>query len=290
VRRIAVVGRSPGAELGEILGRLESWAAARAITLVGDPETLPDRPAIAPLSPDDDDADLFLALGGDGTLLRAARLAARRDAPVVGVNLGQLGFLTAAGGDELEQSLDSIVAGDYELDRRFTLEASVLHADGTESRRFLALNDFVVHKGGLARVTRLSLSVGLANGHDEIGSFSGDGVILSTPTGSTAYSLSAGGPIVVPEVPCIIVTPICPHSLGLRPLVIPAEDTVEVTPLDRTAELVLTVDGQFGVNLGAGDAVRVERGAITVQLVRFPGQTFFSTLRRKLNWGAPPTH
>ena len=218
MRRIAVVGRSPGAELGDILGRLETWAAARAISLVGDRETLPDRPAIA------------------------------------------------------------------------VLEASVRHADGTESRRFLALNDFVIHKGGVARVTRLSLSVGLSNGHDEIGSFSGDGVILSTPTGSTAYSLSAGGPIVVPEVACIIVTPICPHSLGLRPLVIPAEDSVEVTPLDRTAELVLTVDGQFGVDLGAGDSIRVKRGDITVQLVRFPGQTFFSTLRRKLNWGAPPTH
>jgi NAD+ kinase len=290
MRRIAVVPKPSGADLEEVLEHLVQWADLHGVELLAEEGSLPQgAPAMSVLS-SANDVDLFLALGGDGTLLRAARLAAQGTAPVLGLNLGQLGFLTAAGGEELATCLDQVRAGDYELDVRFTLEASVTHADGRPGGRFLALNDFVIHKGGVARVTHIDLSVGVGDDTDEIGSFTGDGVILSTPTGSTAYSLSAGGPIIVPEVACIVVTPIAPHSLGLRPLVIPAGMAVTVRPLDRADHLVLTVDGQFGVDLAAADTVVVERGEVSVSLIRFPGQTFFSTLRKKLNWAAPPTH
>jgi NAD+ kinase len=162
-------------------------------------------------------------------------------------------------------------------------------AEGGERRdRYLALNDFVIHKGGMARVTHLDLLVGEGEEKEEISRFSGDGVVLSTPTGSTAYSLSAGGPIVAPAMDCIIVTPICPHTLAVRPLVISPQETVTVRPLDRAGTLVLTVDGQAGGDFTMGESVVIRQGTARVDLVRFPGQTFFSTLRQKLNWAIRP--
>jgi NAD+ kinase len=146
----------------------------------------------------------------------------------------------------------------------------------------------VVHKPGLARVTPVHLTVGNGTMEDEIGSFAADGVILATPTGSTAYSLSAGGPIVVPEVDCIVVTPICPHSLNVRPLVVPAREAITVRPLDPDNPLQLTLDGQVERMLDVFDQVVVGRSEHEIPLVRLPGQTFFGTMRRKLNWAARP--
>lgn len=229
------------------------------------------------------DVDLVVSLGGDGTLLRAARMVLGRGVPVFGINLGTLGFLTSAPEAELESSLDRVLAGEGVVDRRFTLRATVSGGDTTEDVHY-ALNDFVVHTSGAARVTPLSLTVSAADGTDHIGSFSGDGVILATPTGSTAYSLSAGGPIVVPEVECIVVTPICPHSLAVRPLVIPPDEKVTVRSLDAGHHVQLTIDGAIEAPLGPGGAAVVERGEHHVDLVRLPGQTFFRTMRRKLNW------
>jgi NAD+ kinase len=289
MRRIGVVGKGQGADLEAILVRLAEWAKAHEVELYAEESSLPATVHFGPLTADQD-LDLLLALGGDGTLLRTARLRAGQEIPVLGVNMGQLGFLTAAQADDMETVLDQVLAGDHHLDVRFTLEARVMHEGGAPGDHFLALNDFAIHKGGVARVTHLDLSVGVGDGRDEIGSFSGDGVILATPTGSTAYSLSAGGPIVVPDMECIVVTPIAPHSLSVRPLVVSAAESIEIRPKARTEELVLTVDGQFGRALEEGDTVHVRRGEIGIPLVRFRGQTFFTTLRRKLNWAAPPTH
>ena len=155
-------------------------------------------------------------------------------------------------------------------------------------RPFHALNDIVVHTSGAARVTPLNLSVGRTEGREDIGSISADGVILTSPTGSTAYSLSAGGPIIVPEVECIVVTAICPHSLAVRPLVIPAHEEITVRAIDHSHELQLTVDGQVERTVGVDESVLVQRGPHTVSLVRLPGQTFFRTMRTKLNWAARP--
>ena len=250
--------------------------------------------------------DLLIALGGDGTLLRAGRSVAGRDIPVLGVNLGHLGFLTSLPQIELEEHLALVLNGDYVLDRRYTLEARIVHADGSQGEPILAWNDFVIHKRGGARVTRLDLRVresaaARTNGTDgandggredgawqEMGSFSADGLIVATPTGSTAYSLSAGGPIVVPSVDCLIVTPICPHTLAMRPLVIPGTQRVAVSPIERTKDLVVTADGQVANDFETGTEIHIGRSEINIPLVRFAGQNFFGTLRRKLNWAARP--
>lgn len=232
--------------------------------------------------------DLVVSLGGDGTLLRASRLIIGTGIPLLGINLGHLGFLTAAPDAELEQALDRVLAGDYTLERRFTLRAGVLDAGSDEVEVFHALNDIVVHKAGAARVARLEVRVGDRGAEEDVGSFSGDGVIVATPTGSTAYNLSAGGPIVVPTMECLTVTPICPFTLAVRPLVVPSSESVVVRALERDPSLVLTVDGQDGRELADGEWVRVERGDAPIELVRFADVTFFATLRRKLKWATRP--
>ena len=234
-------------------------------------------------------ADLVISLGGDGTLLRAARSVLGRDVPVLGINLGNLGFLTSVAADHIKTGLRRVLRDEYRIEERGTLEASVLRPDGASaSCRLTALNDVVVHKAGAARVTRLDLWVGDGDDPQEIGSFSGDGVILATPTGSTAYSLSAGGPIVVPELNCFLVTPILPHTLAVRPLVVPGEEQITVTILDRGEPLHLTVDGREGPRLCPTDRVVVRMGPSRVRLVRLPEHSYFATLRRKLNWAVHP--
>lgn len=286
LKRIGVVGRRSTDGLMPVLRRVEAFARSRDIELLYAKDTVGHAPEGARvLDLDRERVDLILALGGDGTLLRASRMAAGRDVPVLGVNLGHLGFLTAASEDDLEPSLERLTTGDFVLDRRFTLKATVVSEAGESvGRSFLALNDFVLHKAGVARVTRLDLSVGRGAHVDDIGSFSADGVILATPTGSTAYSMSAGGPIVVPSVECIAVTAICPHTLAVRPLVVPVDARIRVRAVDRPEDLVLTMDGQDAEVLRGGDSVVVERGEVEIPLIRFPGQSFFDTMRRKLNW------
>lgn len=226
--------------------------------------------------------DLLISFGGDGTLLRGARLVATHHTPVLGVNLGHLGFLTSVGPGELEPAFEAVMDGQFWLDTRFTLEARVVDADGNPGGTHMALNDAVLHKGGFARVIRLAIYLG--EDREEVGEYSADGIILATPTGSTAYSLSAGGGIVAPEMECVLATPICPHTLAVRPLVLPADTVVEVEVRDHN-EVILTVDGQEGEALTRGDRLVVNRGEATVPLVRLHGQSFFSTLRRKLHWG-----
>lgn len=286
LERIGVVGRRFTDGLPPVLDRLERFAAKHGIELRYAGDTLEHAPSGAKvLDLDRDRLSLMLALGGDGTLLRASRMASGRDVPVLGVNLGRLGFLTMAGEEALESSLERIAAGDFLVDRRFTLRASITSNEHeVTGASFYALNDFVLHNAGVARLTRLDLSIGLGDHVDEIGSFSADGVIISTPTGSTAYSMSAGGPIIVPSVECIALTAICPHTLAVRPLVVPVEARIRIRAVDRPEDLVLTVDGQQAETLGEDDWVVVERGELEIPLVRFPGQSFFATMRRKLNW------
>ena len=283
--RIGVMGQTRYPELPEVVEKLEDIARDRGLELRFEAgiRDLSDesRPA---LDVDGEPVDLLLTLGGDGTLLRGARMVAGRGVPILGINLGHLGFLTSVAQDEIDPSLARVFEGDYVLDQRFTLEAEVVHEDGSPGERFLALNDFVVHQRGVARMTRLDLFVSRDGREEQIGSFSGDGVILATPTGSTAYSLSAGGPLIVPTVDCIVVTPIAPHTLAVRPLVIPARDRIRIRAVETTETLVLTVDGQVGQELEPEDEVRVRRSDVRISLVRLPEQSFFATLRRKLNW------
>ena len=223
---------------------------------------------------------LLLTLGGDGTLLRGARLVSEHGVPVLGVNFGHLGFLTSASPEELEAALDGALAGTLKVDSRMVLRVRVESPGGEVHGSYLALNDAVL-KGSVARVIRLGV---FAHG-EEVGTYSADGIILATPTGSTAYSLSAGGPIVSPLVDCIIATPICPHTLAVRPLILPPDETVNVEVLEPSPELELTIDGQESARLAPGDRLVVRRASARIALLRLPGQAFFPTLRRKLRWG-----
>jgi NAD+ kinase len=281
LRRIGVVGQPADPNFEPTLQVLRRTLEANGAELYREEhlaELLPDTSLLEP-----GEVDLLITLGGDGTLLRGARMVAPFHTPVLGVNLGYLGFLTSIAPEELDEKLSRVFAGDYWMDVRFTLEVRVVSGGGQPGTHFIALNDAVLHKGGFARVVRLAMYVGPDG--QEVAAYSADGIILATPTGSTAYSLSAAGPVVDPSVECIIATPICPHTLGVRPLVLPANSEIVVEPTAPTGELILTVDGQDGAGLGPGDRLVVRRGDATVPLVRFPGQNFFSTLRRKLNWG-----
>lgn len=280
-RRVGIVGQSRDPTLEAVAAALNDLAPQYGLELFPEPELADLMDAAGDFEPGE--LDLLISFGGDGTLLRGARLVAAHHTPVLGVNLGHLGFLTSVGPGELETGLAAVMAGQYWLDTRFTLTARVIAADGTAGREHMALNDAVLHKGGFARVVRLAIYLG--EEREEVGEYAADGIILATPTGSTAYSLSAGGGIVAPEMECVVATPICPHTLAVRPLVLPADTVVEVELREPNADVVLTVDGQEGEALTHGDRLVVSRGQATVPLVRLHGQSFFSTLRRKLHWG-----
>jgi NAD+ kinase len=286
-RRVGIVGQSRDPALEAVADALNGLAPDHGLELYPEAELKDLFDATGDFVPGR--LDLLISFGGDGTLLRGARLVATHHTPVLGVNLGHLGFLTSIGPGELAPALEAIMGGDYWLDTRFTLEARVVAADGSPGGMHMALNDAVLHKGGFARVIRLAIYLG--EDREEVGEYSADGIILATPTGSTAYSLSAGGGIVAPEMECLLATPICPHTLAVRPMVLPADTVVEVEIRDPNAEVVLTVDGQEGEALTDGDRLVVNRGDATVPLVRLHDQSFFSTLRRKLHWGikAPTT-
>lgn len=226
-------------------------------------------------------ADMVVVLGGDGTLISTARILGARDIPILGVNLGSLGFLTEIALDELYPALDKCLHGEYRVSERLMLHASV-ERDGDEIASHLVLNDVVINKGALARIVDLKTTV---NDYD-VTTFKADGLIISTPTGSTGYSLSAGGPIITPSMDCIVITPICPHTLTNRPLVIDAAAVVSVTVKSLDDEdIYLTLDGQVGVELKSGDMIRVCRAEHNARLIMSEERDYFAVLRTKLKWG-----
>jgi NAD+ kinase len=225
----------------------------------------------------------MLTLGGDGTLLRAARLVDERAVPILGVNMGRLGFLTCCPASHLE-ALRRLASRDYVTEDRMTLDARVTDAAGGDRQRWRALNDVVLHKGGFARVVAVRVE---ADG-ETVGQFSADGVVIATPTGSTAYNLSAGGPVVVPTLETILLTPVSAHTLALRPIVLPATSQVTLRANDGPDELLVTVDGQVGCTFCVGESLVIRRSNAPVPIVRFPEHSFFSTMREKLHWGGLP--
>jgi NAD+ kinase len=280
VIRVGVVGHQGYGDLADVLATLRRLAPALGMRLSYE-ETLRSvadspAPAIEPES-----VDALLTLGGDGTLLRAARLVPKRAVPILGVNLGRLGFLTCCPAGDLEEALRRLASNDYVVETRMTLDACVANAKGVEQERWRALNDVVLHKGGFARVVSVRVEVD----GESVGHFSADGVVLATPTGSTAYNLSAGGPVVYPTLETILLTPVSAHTLALRPLVLPATSLVTLHANAGPDELLVTVDGQVGRTFCHGEALIVRRSEHPVSIVRFPEQSFFSTMREKLHWG-----
>lgn len=276
--RVAVVGHSEYARLPEVLAVLVRVAREIGMELRVEHDAPVDHD-IERLEPGDE-IDAMVTVGGDGTLLRGARLLEGRQIPVLGINLGRLGFLTGAAAPEVESAFRRLAAGQYRADARLALSARVVGPAGP-GPEWLALNDMVVHKGGFARVVRLEVEV---NG-EPLGAYAADGVVISTPTGSTAYSLSAGGPIVDPELDCILVTPISAHALAIRPLVLRPDAVVTVCVQDGPDEVLLTVDGQGGTQVHRHERLVVQRAAKPILLVRFPDDSFFARIRTKLGWG-----
>lgn len=226
-------------------------------------------------------ADMVVVLGGDGTLISTARIIGERDIPILGVNLGSLGFLTEIALDELYPALEKCLAGDFRVSERIMLRA-VVERDGRETASHLVLNDVVINKGALARIVDLKTKVDSF----DLATFKADGLIISTPTGSTGYSLSAGGPIINPSMNCIVITPICPHTLTNRPIVIDDGSVVDITVSSLDDEdIYLTLDGQVGLELRSGDRIHVSRANHTAKLVMSKERDYYAVLRTKLKWG-----
>lgn len=225
-------------------------------------------------------ADVLLVLGGDGTMLNAARLAAERGIPILGVNMGGLGFLTEVRLEHLYPSLERVFANEYVLDERLMLNTHV-HRHGETVARGVVLNDVVVSKGTLARMIELKIAIQ----GQFVTNLRGDGLIISTPTGSTAYSLSAGGPIINPAVHSLILTPVSPHTLTHRPLIVPDNSEIDVTLTSKDEGAMATLDGQVGVALTQGDTVVMKASEFRTKLIRFPETNYYSVLREKLKWG-----
>jgi NAD+ kinase len=225
-------------------------------------------------------ADLIISLGGDGTLLNIAPLVERSGVPILGVNMGGLGFITEVAVDELESVLAKTLEGDYVVEKRMTLEVQVQSKKGGLSR-FRVLNDAVITKGARSRIIDLETYVG----KDYLCTYRADGLIVSTPTGSTAYSLAAGGPILEPALGAIVVCPICPHTLTNRPIVVSSKGAIRVTLRSSGGRVILSPDGQQGIRLDNGDQVRIRDSGMPVSLIRVPSRSYFEILHQKLKWG-----
>lgn len=281
IERVGVVIKPHAPNIEKVLGELMEYlermgiaclledVAARKLSLKdGVPrEELPER------------VDLVVVLGGDGTLLSIAHLAAQKGVPVLGVNLGRLGFLTEVPTDEAFLTLDAFLGGNEQIiSPRQMLKASCRGKD------YYCLNDVIVNKGALARMIQIAIWID----DKEIAALKSDGLIVATPTGSTAYSLSAGGPIVQPYIPAIVLSPICPHTLSFRPMVVSSDSRVKLQLLTAGEEVYLTLDGQRGVLLGKNDIIEIERADFELRLISSPKRNFFDLLKEKLGWGTFP--
>ena len=279
---IGIIAKNNIEEPFEITKKLSNWLKKRGVDVyvekelgkkIRHPNSI-DRREIPKL------VDVILVLGGDGTFLGVAREACKYGTPIVGIYLGGLGFLTEVTIDELYPMMERIIDGDYEVEDRQMLITSIRRGKKNIGT-YEVLNDVVINKGALARI--IDLAIYIEDSH--VTTYKADGIILATPTGSTAYSLSAGGPIVHPGIPVTIITPICPHTLTNIPLVVSSKMKVEIKVTTQEPDTYLTLDGQIGVRLKTGDLIEVKRTDTSVKLIKSPFRDFFSILKTKLMWG-----
>jgi NAD+ kinase len=279
-RRVGIVAKVASRDAIHTAHELSEWLRRRGLETALDEATLHDRGVRGEAAFDPAGAyDLVVVLGGDGTLLSVARSLAR-GVPILGVNLGNLGFLTEINRGELYPAMVEVLEGRFAIEERSLFDVELQRNGGAPSR-LRVLNDAVITKSALARIIELTLRV---DGH-LIARFRADGLIISTPTGSTAYNLSAGGPVLHPLLPVAVLTPICPHALSLRPIVVPDAGPIEVTLETQAEEVYLTLDGQEGTSLGFRDTVRIGRSAVKVRLAKVSERSFYDSLRGKLRWG-----
>lgn len=273
IETAAIVIKPGHAEAKATAQELSSWFSARDIKLVG---TFPADHAEADLS----GCGLVVVLGGDGTMIAAARMIGEAEVPVLGINYGSLGYLTDFRIEELHTAVESVVSGRFETDHRVMLRAELIR-DGESIANGRVLNDVVINKAALARIIAIEVRL---NGLF-VNSFRSDGLIVATPTGSTAYNLSAGGPIVYPSMNAVVLTPICPFTLTNRPIVIPDDAQIELKLESGSEGVILSLDGQTGFPLVVGDIVRIRKSRTTLNLVQPENRNYFDVLRKKLQWG-----
>lgn len=276
MKAVAVIANMTKLDVAEVAGRICSWCKARQVEVWAQRELQCGCRKFS-LEQSLPPVDLVLILGGDGTFLNVARHYVGTDIPFLGVNLGQLGFLTEVEVADLESALEKLVAREFTIEKRAMLSVQVLRDDKVVEDTF-ALNEVTIAKGTLARIIHLDVSVDQV----PIGSYYGDGLIVSTPTGSTGYSLSAGGPIVAPNVQLTIITPICPHTLNARPIVVARDALIDIDLTTCQQDMVLSVDGQHSFFLECGDRIHVSNSPYETKLVRLRGKDFFDILREKL--------
>ncbi len=282
IRKVVIVAKTGRPEGVAIAAQLADWFELRRIGVYLDEDVAKalGRPDGVSRELLPSDADLAIVAGGDGTLLSVARSAASLDLPILGINFGSLGFLTELQPAEALTALEGVIAGDYAIEERQTLRVRYSE-NGRDEREYVLLNDVVLTKSALARMIDIAVRV---DGED-VATYTSDGLIVATPTGSTAYNLSAGGPILDPRVGAFVIAPICPHTMTYRPLVVPNDVTLDVALQTRDEEVYLTLDGQVGFPFRADDRLRVDHHPHAVRLVRVTGVGFFEILRRKLRWG-----
>ena len=280
---VGIISRPRRQHLSVVVPPLLKWLETRGVSAVYDEETansLPDTSKGRTRQLVADSSQLLLVLGGDGTMLAAARLAASRNIPILPINMGSLGFLTSFTLDELYPALEDTLTGRSSVSQRVMLQVQLERA-GSVIENQSALNDAVINKGALARMIELHLIIN----SEFVCRYRADGLIVASPTGSTAYSLSAGGPIVHPAVESFVITPICPHTLSDRPLVIRDSSSIEMKLSADTESVFLTLDGQRGIPLQPADRVRISRAKESLKLIQPPKKSYFEILRSKLKWG-----
>ena len=287
IKCVGVVVKPNHKEAWATACELSAWLEKRGINLIGKPHEEAERISAEKCDIDpaktekfQSEADLIVVLGGDGTMISAARLVGNREVLVLGINYGSLGYLTEFRIEEMFSALEEILEGRYELDRRVMLE--VEHRRGEEIlAKGRVLNDVVINKAVLARIIEIEVSLNGAF----VNSFRADGLIVATPTGSTAYNLSAGGPIVYPSMNAVVLTPICPFTLTNRPIVVPDEAEITLRLENESDGVVLTLDGQIGYSMKTDDTVSIRKSPTTFNLVQPPNRNYFDVLRNKLKWG-----
>jgi len=288
IKRIGIVLKPHQPDALKTMCELTIWLAERGIRLIGGPEIERERIeqqtgcAVEQVKPEKIAAcaDLILVLGGDGTMIATARLMGDAEVPVLGVNYGGLGYLAEFRIEEVYEALESILAGNYRLDKRVMLAVALMRGDQTVTRNRV-LNDVVINKSALARIIEIEAYLN----QQFVNSFRADGLIVSTPTGSTAYNLSAGGPVIFPSMNAVVITPICPFTLSNRPIVVPDDAVIELRLKTDQEDVALTLDGQVGFPLKVEDRVVIHKSQTTFNLVQPTNRNYFDVLRDKLRWG-----
>jgi NAD+ kinase len=288
IKRIGIVLKPHQPDALKTICELVTWLDERGIELVGGPEIERERIehetgcAISEVPHDEiaASADLMLVLGGDGTMIATARLVGDREVPVLGINYGGLGYLAEFRIEELYHALESILSDNFRVDKRVMLDVELKRGDELITRNRV-LNDVVINKSALARIIEIEAYLN----RQFVNSFRADGLIISTPTGSTAYNLSAGGPVIFPSMNAVVITPICPFTLSNRPIVVPDTATIELLLKTDQEEVTLTLDGQVGFELKVEDRVVIRKSSVTFNLVQPSNRNYFDVLRDKLRWG-----